>query len=188
MKLVVGISGASGTQLALRFLEHVPQEYALFVVMSQSAKRVARTEARLDLKSTLKAWPRPLELFEESQIDAPIASGSFGIDAMAIIPASLNIIAKIAHGICDELMSRCAAVILKEQKKLLIAPRELPLHSIALENLLTLARAQALIAPPMLTYYTNPQNLESMELFLVGKWLDALGIVNNLYARWGQPC
>ncbi|WP_104727780.1 UbiX family flavin prenyltransferase [Helicobacter felis] len=188
MKLVVGISGASGTQLALKFLKHIPKEYDLFVVVSQSAKRVARAEEGLDLKSTLKQWQRPLEIFEESQIDAPIASGSFGIDAMAIIPASLNIVAKIAHGICDELMSRSAAVILKEQKKLLIAPRELPLHSIALQNLLTLAHAQVIIAPPMLTYYTKPQDLESMELFLVGKWLDALGIDNHLYTRWGQPC
>ncbi|WP_104695612.1 UbiX family flavin prenyltransferase [Helicobacter salomonis] len=188
MKLVVGISGASGTQLALKFLEHVPKEYALFVVVSRSAKRVARAEAKIDLKSTLKEWQRPLEIFEESQIDAPIASGSFGAHAMAIIPASLNIIAKIAHGICDELMSRTAAVMLKEQKKLVIAPRELPLHSIALENLLILARAQVIIAPPMLTYYTQPKNLESMELFLVGKWLDALGIENQLYTRWGQPC
>ncbi|MFC3848126.1 UbiX family flavin prenyltransferase [Helicobacter baculiformis] len=188
MKLVVGISGASGTQLALKFLEHVPQEWALFVVVSQSAKRVARAEGRINLKSALGKLKHPLEIFEESQIDAPIASGSFGAQAMAIIPASLNIIAKIAHGICDELISRAAAVILKEQKKLLIAPRELPLHSIALENLLVLARAGVIIAPPMLTYYTQPRDLESMELFLVGKWLDALGIENHLYTRWGQPC
>ncbi|WP_120951995.1 UbiX family flavin prenyltransferase [Helicobacter sp. L8] len=185
MKLVLGISGASGTQLALKFLEHVPQEHTLFVIISQSAKRVARCEQQICLKSALKAMQRPLNIFEERQIDAPIASGSFGAQAMAIIPASLNIIAKIAHGICDDLMSRCAAVMLKEQKKLLIAPRELPLHAIALENLRILARAQVCIAPPMLTYYTQPKTLESMELFLVGKWLDALGIENHLYKRWG---
>ncbi|BCD46512.1 UbiX family flavin prenyltransferase [Helicobacter suis] len=184
MKLVVGISGASGIQLAWRFLECVPTEIDLFIVLSPHAQQVARSEMNIDLKQMLKNWHRPLQLFNHKQIDAPIASGSFGIDAMAIIPASLNTLSKIAHGICDDLLSRVAAVVLKEQKKLLLAPRELPLHSIALENLLILAKAQAIIAPPLLTYYTQPKNLKDMELFLVGKWLDALGITHCLYPRW----
>lgn len=186
MKLVVGISGASGIELALRFIEHVPVEIELFVIMSRSAKQVARQEMGTDLKQALAQLPRALQIFSHQQMDAPVASGSFGAHALAIIPASLNIVGKIAHGICDDLLSRCAAVMLKEQKKLLIAPRELPLHSIALKNLLILAQERAIIAPPMLTYYTNPKDLKSMELFLVGKWLDALGIENNLYTRWGS--
>ncbi|WP_104750446.1 UbiX family flavin prenyltransferase [Helicobacter cynogastricus] len=188
MKLILGISGASGINLALKFIEHLPIEHQLFVVLSKHSKKVAHAENALQLKGALKQSSRPLEIFEDYQIDAPIASGSFRADAMAIIPASLNIVAKIAHGLCEDLMSRAAAVMLKEQKKLLIAPRELPLHALALQNLLSLAQVGAIIAPPMLTYYTKPQDLESMELFLVGKWFDALGIDNQLYTRWGQPC
>ncbi|WP_104759229.1 UbiX family flavin prenyltransferase [Helicobacter bizzozeronii] len=184
MKLAVGISGASGVELALRFIEHLPACIEVFVILSPHAKQVARQEMGLDLKQALLDLGVP-HIFQHHQIDAPLASGSFGLQALAIIPASLNIIAKIAHGICDDLLSRCAAVVLKEQQKLLLAPRELPLNSIALNNLLILAKERAIIAPPMLTYYTKPKDLKSMELFLVGKWLDALGIANDLYARWG---
>ncbi|WP_104706467.1 UbiX family flavin prenyltransferase [Helicobacter bizzozeronii] len=184
MKLAVGISGASGVELALRFIENLPACIEVFVILSPHAKQVARQEMGVDLKQALLGLRVP-HIFQHHQIDAPLASGSFGLHALAIIPASLNIIAKIAHGICDDLLSRCAAVVLKEQQKLLLAPRELPLNSIALNNLLILAKERAIIAPPMLTYYTKPKDLKSMELFLVGKWLDALGIANDLYARWG---
>ncbi|GMB92585.1 UbiX family flavin prenyltransferase [Helicobacter bizzozeronii] len=184
MKLAVGISGASGVELALRFIENLPACIEVFVILSPHAKQVARQEMGVDLKQALLDLGVP-HIFQHHQIDAPLASGSFGLHALAIIPASLNIIAKIAHGICDDLLSRCAAVVLKEQQKLLLAPRELPLNSIALNNLLILAKERAIIAPPMLTYYTKPKDLKSMELFLVGKWLDALGIANDLYARWG---
>ncbi len=184
MKLAVGISGASGVELALRFIENLPACIEVFVILSPHAKQVARQEMGLDLKQVLLGLGVP-HIFQHHQIDAPLASGSFGLNALAIIPASLNIIAKIAHGICDDLLSRCAAVVLKEQQKLLLAPRELPLNSIALNNLLILAKEHAIIAPPMLTYYTKPKGLKSMELFLVGKWLDALGIANDLYTRWG---
>ncbi len=185
MKLAVGISGASGVELALRFIENLPACIEVFVILSPHAKQVARQEMGLDLKQALLDLPKVLSIFQHHQIDAPLASGSFGLHALAIIPASLNIIAKVAHGICDDLLSRCAAVVLKEQQRLLLAPRELPLNSIALNNLLILAKEHAIIAPPMLTYYTKPKDLKSMELFLVGKWLDALGIANDLYTRWG---
>ncbi|BDQ29585.1 UbiX family flavin prenyltransferase [Helicobacter ailurogastricus] len=185
MKLVLGVSGASGVNLAWCFIENLPHDIELFIVLSAHAKKVALAEMGLHFIKKLKTLKRPYTLYKHHEIDAPIASGSFGIDAMAVIPASLNTFSKIAHGICDDLLTRCASVVLKEQKKLLIAPRELPLHAIALENLLKLAQAGAIIAPPFLTYYTKPKDLESMELFLVGKWFDSLGIGNDLYQRWG---
>lgn len=185
MKLVLGVSGASGVNLAWRFVECLPLGVELFIVLSTHAKKVALAEMGLNFSEKLKELKRPYTLYKPHEIDAPISSGSFNIDAMAVIPASLNTFSKIAHGICDDLLTRCASVALKEQKKLLIAPRELPLHAIALENLLKLAQAGAIIAPPLLTYYTKPKDLESMELFLVGKWFDSLGIAHDLYPRWG---
>ena len=117
-------------------------------------------------------------------MDSPIASGSFGIDAMAVVPTSMNLLAKLANGLCDELISRCASVMLKERRKLLLAPREMPLSPIALEQMSKLSLLGVIIAPPSVGYYAKPNDLESMERFFIGKWFDALCIENILYQRW----
>jgi 4-hydroxy-3-polyprenylbenzoate decarboxylase len=117
-------------------------------------------------------------------ISASVASGSFGVDAMIIAPCSMNTLAKIACGISDTLITRCAAVMLKEQKKLIIAPRELPFSAIALENMHKLSMLGVIIAPPVMAYYSEQQTLDDMENFIVGKWFDLLGIENDLYKRW----
>ncbi|PAF42472.1 UbiX family flavin prenyltransferase [Helicobacter sp. 11S02596-1] len=189
MKMIVGISGASGSRLAIRFIESIPQDIELFVVISESAKIVAQKEIQDEIESaldTLKKGGRKMSLFDEDEISANIASGSFGVDLMAVVPTSMDMLAKIACGIADGLISRCASVMIKEQKKLLLTPRELPLSSIALENMLKLSRLGVIIAPPVLAYYAKTNDLASMENFLIGKWLDVLGIPNELYPRWGD--
>jgi 4-hydroxy-3-polyprenylbenzoate decarboxylase len=98
----------------------------------------------------------------------------------------MNTLAKIACGINDNLPTRVAAVALKEQKKLLLAPRELPFSAIALENMQKLASLGVIIAPPVMGYYSDASSLEEMERFIIGKWYDALGIENTLYKRWSQ--
>ena len=98
----------------------------------------------------------------------------------------MNTLAKIACGISDNLPTRVAAVALKEQKKLLLAPRELPFSAIALENMKKLATLGVIIAPPVMAYYSKISSLEDMEKFIIGKWYDTLGIENNLYERWGD--
>ncbi|HHH19971.1 MAG TPA: 3-octaprenyl-4-hydroxybenzoate carboxy-lyase, partial [Campylobacterales bacterium] len=92
--------------------------------------------------------------------------------------------AKIACGISDNLVTRAAAVAIKEQKKLLLAPRELPFSAIALENMHKLASLHVIIAPPILGYYSESSSIEDMERFIIGKWYDVLGITNELYERW----
>ncbi|PAF41343.1 UbiX family flavin prenyltransferase [Helicobacter sp. 11S03491-1] len=192
MKMIAGISGASGVNLGIRLIESIPKEIDLFVIISESAKIVAEKEIGCEIESALDRLiknGRKMTLFDEDEIGANISSGSFGVDMMAVVPTSMNMLAKISWGIADELISRCASVILKEHKKLLLAPRELPLSSIALENMLRLSHLNVIIAPPILAYYSKISNLESMENFLVGKWLDALNIPNDLYPRWGEnPC
>ena len=176
MRVIVGISGASGIELAERFLQRLPNDIERFTILSENAQTVIQMEQKDHLG----------EVFQNSEIGAKTASGSFGCDAMIIVPCSMNSLAKIACGIADNLITRTASVMIKEQKKLILAPRELPLSAIALENMLKLARLNVLIAPPIAGYYTQPDSIAQMEDFLVGKWFDLLGIEHNLYRRWGE--
>jgi 4-hydroxy-3-polyprenylbenzoate decarboxylase len=96
----------------------------------------------------------------------------------------MNTLAKISCGIADNLVTRVASVALKEQKKLLLAPREMPFSAIALENMLKLSRLNVIIAPPVMGYYSQSDSVDDMERFIIGKWYDILGIENSLYERW----
>jgi len=172
MKLVVAITGASGIELGKKFIDYLPKDIEVHLVVSSNALTVESFENK------------KLTLHSSDNIAASISSGSFKVDATAIIPCSMNTLAKIACGISDNLATRVAAVAIKEQKKLLLAPRELPLSAIALENMQKLALLGVIIAPPVLGYYSKSSSLEDMEKFIIGKWYDVLGIENNLYERW----
>ncbi len=172
MKLVVVITGASGVELGKKFVNFLPKSIETHLIISENALTVDAFENG------------NVELHSNDNIAASIASGSFGVDATAIIPCSMNTLAKIACGIADNLASRVGAVAIKEQKKLLLSPREMPFSPIALENMLKLSRLGVVIAPPVLGYYADVQSMEMMERFIIGKWYDALGIENNLYDRW----
>ncbi|WP_456458969.1 UbiX family flavin prenyltransferase [Nitratifractor sp.] len=174
MKLAVAISGASGVELGEKFIRYLPDEIDVHVIISDNALTVDRFE-RVGLT-----------LHSDADIAASIASGSFGVDATAVIPCSMNTLAKIACGISDTLSTRAAAVALKERKPLLLAPREMPFSAIALENMLKLSRLGVIIAPPVAGYYSDCDDLNAMERFIIGKWYDALGIENTLYRRWGE--
>ncbi len=171
-KIVIASSGASGVNLGLKTLKLLPQDIEKHYVMSQNAQTVLDKE--MDDITT----------HQNDNIAASISSGSFGVDGMIIAPCSMNTLAKIACGISDNLITRCAAVMIKEQKKLLLAPREMPFSAIALENMQKLATLGVIIAPPVMAYYSEQQTLDEMENFVIGKWFDLLGIENNLYKRW----
>ena len=172
MKLVVAITGASGVQLGKKFVDHLPADIDVHVVVSDNALTVDAFENR------------QVTLHRSDNIAASVSSGSFRVDATAIIPCSMNTLAKIACGISDNLPTRVAAVALKEQKKLLLAPRELPFSAIALENMQKLATLGVIVAPPVMGYYSEHARLEEMERFIIGKWYDVLGIPNELFVRW----
>ena len=172
MKLVVAITGASGVALGKKFVDYLPEEIEVHVIVSDNALTVESFENK---KVTLHA---------SDDIATSVSSGSFRVDATAIIPCSMNTLAKIACGISDNLATRVAAVALKEQKKLLLAPRELPFSAIALKNMQKLASLGVIIAPPVMGYYSEASSLEAMEKFIIGKWYDVLGIPNELYTRW----
>jgi 4-hydroxy-3-polyprenylbenzoate decarboxylase len=171
MKLIIAISGASGVHLGEKFISKLPKSIDKYVVTTNSAKVVLNKEQ--NIKS-----------FSNKDISAPIASGSFGADAMIVVPCSGNTLAKISCGISDNLLTRAAAVMIKEQKKLILAVRETPMSAIMLENMHKLSSIGVLIAPPVIGYYAEQQSIEDMENFLIGKWFDLLGIENSLYKRW----
>ena len=138
MKLIVAITGASGVHLGKKFVDYLPSDIEVHVVVSDNALTVESFENKQVI------------LHNSENIAASISSGSFRVDATAIIPCSMNTLAKIACGISDNLPTRVAAVALKEQKKLLLAPRELPFSAIALENMHKLASLGVIIAPPVM--------------------------------------
>jgi 4-hydroxy-3-polyprenylbenzoate decarboxylase len=170
MKILVCISGASGVKLGLKLYNLIPPGNERFLVISDNAKTVFEKEENI---------------FLNEDISAPPASGSFGIDITFIVPCSMNTLAKIALGIADNLITRCAQVAIKEKKKLIIAPREMPFSEIYLEHMLKLSRLQnVIIAPPVFAYYNEPKSIEDIEMFMIGKWFDLAGIENNLFKRW----
>ena len=170
-KIVIASSGASGVSLGLKTLKLLPDNIDKHFIMTKNSEVVLDKEMNLTTH-------------QNEDISASIASGSFGVDAMIIAPCSMNTLAKIACGISDNLVTRCAAVMIKEQKKLILAPREMPFSAIALENMQKLATLGVIIAPPVMAYYSEQQTLDEMENFIIGKWFDLLGIKNNLYKRW----
>ena len=183
LKITVGISGASGANLGLNFVKKLPLNIEVFLVLSKSAKIALKLENGISVKKTFEEYPN-VKIFLDSNIAAPIASGSFEVDKMIIIPCSMNTLAKCSVGISDSLITRAFTVMLKEKRDIILAPREMPLNSIALENMLKLSNLGVIIAPPVLGYYSSQQTLEEMENFLIGKWFDLLKIDNNLYERW----
>lgn len=170
-KIVVAASGASGVNLGIKILKLLPKEIDKHFIMTKNSEIVLDKEMNITIH-------------ENENISASVASGSFGVDAMIIAPCSMNTLAKIACGIADNLVTRCASVMIKEHKKLILAPREMPFSAIALENMQKLATLGVIIAPPVMAYYSEQQTLDEMENFVIGKWFDLLGIENNLYKRW----
>ena len=183
MKLTVAISGASGVNLALKFIKLLPDDIEIFVVFSKSAKKALKLENGILAKECFLNF-KNIKVLKNSQIGSCIASGSFGVDKMIILPCSQNTLAKCSVGIADNLITRAFSVMLKEKKDIVLVPRELPFNTISLENMLKLSKLGVVIAPPILGYYSASSSLEDMENFIIGKLFDLLGIKNSLYKRW----
>jgi flavin prenyltransferase len=184
-RLVLGVSGASGAPYAerlVRVLLHSDFGFPLDValVLSRTAETVWSHECG--------GSPRDLGLpvYEGRDYAAPFASGSSAADAMAVVPASMSCIARIAHGISDDLLTRAADVMLKERRPLVLVPRETPYSSIHLENMLSATRAGAVVVPASPSFYGRPATLEDAMDTVLARVLDHLGLPNALARRWGQ--
>ncbi len=152
--------------------------------MSESAKTVMKYEQENFEESMKRIESNSDKMYAENDIAASIASGSFKTDGMIVAPCSMKSLSAIANGYADNLVSRAADVQLKQQRKLVLVPRESPLNTIHLENMLKLARIGVWIIPPMLCYYTKPKSVEDLTNNVVGRVLDAFDIEHNLYKRW----
>ena len=123
-------------------------------------------------------------IHDDSDLAAAPSSGSFGIDATIVAPCSINTLAKIHAGFADTLIARATAVALKERKRLVLGVREMPFSTLTLEHAAKISALGAVIAPPVLGYYSAQNSLEDMENFIIGKWLDLLDIKHRIYQRW----
>lgn len=191
-RYVVGVSGATGVILAVKTLEALAERgheielvltpNALYTASFELGKEYATTKKFLGQLS--KQTQASIQVHAIQDVGCAIASGSYPVDAMVVIPCSLATVAAISIGLGDNVLRRAADVTLKEDRPLIIVPREAPLSELHLENLLKLKRLGATILPPMPAWYTQPKTLEDVENFIVGKVLDALKIEHQLYKRW----
>ncbi|MEI7576833.1 MAG: flavin prenyltransferase UbiX [Armatimonadota bacterium] len=191
-RLVVSVTGASGAIYAKRFLLQAAKHYSdIYLILSKQAPQVASTElgVSFDLEnfSTL-AWlgedlPQ-IKLLDSKNYFTPPASGSFRHDGMVIIPCSMGTAGRIANGISDDLTTRAADVCLKEKRKLILVPREMPWNLIMLRNLTTLAEAGATILPACPAWYTNPQTLDDLADTVIARVLQNLGVEQTVQAEW----
>lgn len=197
--ITVALTGASGAAYGLRLLEQlVAAGRQVYVLYSQAAQVVLQMEAGIELPGRpaeaeaflaerFGAVPGQLRVFGRQQWTAPVASGSNPPAAMVVCPCTTGTLASIAHGICDDLIDRAADVMLKEQRKLVLVVRETPFSAIHLENMLTLARAGAVIMPANPGFYQGVQTLDDLVDYMVARVLDHLGVEHDLMPRWGEP-
>ncbi|MFO7619293.1 MAG: flavin prenyltransferase UbiX [Thermoplasmata archaeon] len=183
MDTVVGITGASGALYATRLIEELTERSRVILVASDTAKQIISDETDYD-HATLEGLVQ--ESVPNHDLNAAICSGSHGFDAMVIVPCSMTTLAKISCGIADNVITRAASVALKERRKLIIVPRETPLSSIHLENMLKLSREGAIILPAMPGFYGRPETAADMVDFIVGRIMDQLGMDNSIGPRWGE--
>lgn len=182
MKMVVGISGASGAIYGIRLLETLRQcQVETHLVISESAKKTIdmETNYKLEKVEALAGF-----VYDNRDIGAAIASGSFRHNGMVIAPCSIKSVSALAHSYNDNLLTRAADVTLKEKRKLVIIVRETPLHLGHLKLLTAIAELGGIILPPMPAFYNSPQSIDDIINHTVGKALDMFDIKHNIFRRW----
>lgn len=182
MRIVVGITGATGAALAVRSLEIMPEfGVETHTIVSKWGDATLRYETDYNVEDLKRLATK---LYAVRDLSAPISSGSYKTDGMLIAPCSMKTLAAIRIGFSDDLISRTADVCLKERRKLVMSVRETPLSSIHLENMLSLTQAGAIIFPPVPAYYHGPQTVEDIIQQSVGRILDNFGIATSGFERW----
>ncbi|MBU2764664.1 UbiX family flavin prenyltransferase [Acidithiobacillus ferrivorans] len=197
-RICVAITGASGAAYGMRLVEVLlTAGVRVYLLISDAARIVCREELDLELPPTAEAVtrflnerfgaePDLLSVYAQDDWFSPVASGSNAAPAMVVCPCSGGTLAAIAHGLSGNLIERAADVTLKEGLKLILVPRESPISTIHLENMLTLARMGVRILPASPGFYHRPQKIEDLVDFIVARILDQLGLPNRIGRRWGD--
>lgn len=182
-RIIVGVSGASGVVLALDLLSALKDfpEVETHLVITPSALRTLELETDITPEKLATQADISYDVFD---LGASIASGSFKVDSMIVIPCSMKTVAGIACGYSDNLLLRAADVTLKERRRLVLVVREAPLSTIHLRNMLELSQMGAIILPCVLSFYNKPQTIADMKQQVIGRALDQLGIESEFLSRW----
>jgi 4-hydroxy-3-polyprenylbenzoate decarboxylase len=195
--LAVAITGASGAIYGVRLIEELlAAGIRVSLLITKAGFTVLQEELGLDwggdadrvngvVREHFQAVSSSLTYYEETDFFSPLASGTAAPDAMVVAPCSMGTLARIAAGLSGTLLERAADVMLKEGRSLILVPRETPLSAIHLENMLKLARLGVAIIPPMPGFYGQPQTVDELVNFVVGKVLDRLVVEHSLFKRWG---
>ncbi len=198
---VLGIAGASGTPYARRVLEQVlGAGHDVKAVITDAGRKVLAVEEDLVLTGnteadtpTLLEWANvpdfagTFELYHHKDVAAPIASGSFAVDGMVVVPCSGGTLGRIAHGISNGLLERAADVCLKERRRLVLVPREMPLSLIHLRNMTAVTEAGAIVLPASPGFYHNPKSIDDLVDMVAGRILASLGIDSKVMKTWLGP-
>jgi flavin prenyltransferase len=188
MDIVTAITGASGALYAQRFIQAlVAAGVNVHLVVSPLGRRLLHDELgmeTLDLPALAASEHHTITLYNYNDVGSKLASGSFLHHGMVIVPCSSNTLAEVAHGLGDNLISRAAAVTLKERRRLILVHREMPLSPIDINNYKILTDAGAIIAPANPGFYLNPTSITDLADFVAGKLLDLLGVPHALETRW----
>ena len=186
MRLIIGMSGASGVIYGIRLLEVLNQveQVETHLVLSNSAKLNIAIETDRNSKEVQDLAD---EVYSNKDIAARLASGSFKTDGMIVAPCAVKTLSAIANSYADSLLVRAADVVLKERRRLVLVPRETPLHTGHCELLLKASQMGAILAPPMPAHYTNPQTVDDLVDHHVGRLLDLFDLDSGLVQRWQGP-
>jgi 4-hydroxy-3-polyprenylbenzoate decarboxylase len=192
----IAITGASGSIYGVRLLKYLlTKGHDVYLTITKEGGLILKDEVgyrwqgkekivEKKIKNDLNLPKSSLHYFHEDNLLAPMSSGSYRVNAMVIIPCSMKTLSGIAHGYANNLVVRAADVMIKEGRTLILVPRETPLSSIHLRNMLLLAEMGVRIIPAMPAFYSHPENIDQLVDFMVGKVIDSLAIENNLYKRW----
>jgi 4-hydroxy-3-polyprenylbenzoate decarboxylase len=186
--IVTAVTGASGAMYAQRFIQGlVTAGVRVHLVVSPLGRRLLHDEMGLetvDLPTLAGTTNHTITLYNYNDVGAKLASGSFLHDGMVIVPCSSNTLAEVAHGLGDNLISRAAAVALKERRRLILAHREMPLSPIDITNYKALSDAGVILAPTNPGFYLNPTTVGEVVDFVAGKLLDLVGVPHAFDTRW----
>lgn len=182
-RIIVGISGASGAPIAIELLKALQSisDVETHLIYTYGAERTLLQETNYSLKEIEELAD---VVYDNHNIGAALASGSYKTEAMVVVPCSMKTVAGIVSGYSDNLLLRAADVVVKERRRLVLVTRECPLSPIHLRNMLELANMGVSILPPVLSYYNHPETIQDATNHVVGKILDTLGMEYGKFHRW----
>jgi len=183
MRIIVGISGATGAILGVNLVRalRMQPDCEVHLIISEGAEKTFKYESSITTQEVIACATHYHRI---DNLGAPVSSGSFKTEGMVVIPCSMKTLAGIVSGYSDNLLLRAADVCLKERRKVVLVPRELPFSTIHLENMDKAARSGCIICPPVMTFYNNPETIQDMINHLIGKIMMMFGLEFTEFKPW----